>query len=595
MNPHDKIKSRASFKRRDILKSAGIGLVAGSPLIAGPALARNEVDQPLDWDREADVVCVGSGAAAMAAAVVAREKGADVLLVEKMPMTGGTTRRSGGIAWIPNNRFLRDRGVMDEKAACLRYMARYAAPRDYNPDADHYGLPELEYRRLEALYDYGYQMVDDFERLKALRFQEFTMWGLGELSPDYADGLPENQVRRGRAIETAAPEGVESGISQGGANMVTHLQHWLTDHDVPILLRHRVRQIVQQDGRAVGIEAEGPDGTVRIRARRGIVFGTGGFAHNPDLISTQSHPIYGACAATSSTGDFIPIAARAGARMGGLDLAWRTQIMLEDALRNRSIPWAVFVLPGDSMVMVNKYGRRVVNESSGYDERTTVHFAFDLVKREYPNRYLFWLFDQRTLDQYGGAYPIPGDVRENPNLITGRDADELAAKIDARLEAIAEQYGKRESLDPDFAGRLHETIRTFNGYAEAGKDPDFNRGGQDFDKVWNRAYSAMRENPTAVENPYPNPCMHPISEQGPYYAFILAPGVLDTCAGPETNERAQVLDFQGMPIPGLFAAGNCIASPTIDAYFGAGSTLGAALTYGYIAGLNIMEDQKAEA
>lgn len=590
-----KIKSDTPLKRRDILKSAGIGLVAGGSLISTAGIAAGDTGQTLSWDREVDVICVGTGAAALSAAVVARQKGANVLLVEKMPMTGGTTRRSGGIAWIPNNKFLRKRGIVDEKDACIRYMARHAAPGQYSPDAKYYGLPELDYRRLEALYDHGAKMVDDFDRMKALRFQEFTMWGLGELSPDYADGLPENKVRRGRAIETAAADGNDTGISQGGASMVAQLQSWLTKNDVPILLRHRVRKILKQDQRVIGIEVESPEGVIRIKARRGLVFGTGGFAHNVDLVSNQRYPIYGACAATSSTGDFIEIASQAGARIGALDTAWRTQVMLEDALKNRSIPWAVFVLPGDSMIMVNKYGRRVVNESLGYDERTTVHFDFDLVKREYPNRYLFWLFDQRTLDSYGGAYPIPGDVREQPNLISGKSADELAANIRTRLRSIAERYGKADELAPDFASRLKETIRIFNGYARTGKDLDFNRGDQDFDKVWNRAYSAMRENPTKVENPYPNPCMHPLSEDGPYHAFILAPGALDTCAGPKVNEKAEVLDYDDQPIAGLYAAGNCIASPTQDAYFGAGSTLGAALTYGYIAGHSIMAQKEAKA
>jgi len=581
--------------RRDIIKSAGAGLLVGSSLAGASASAALKNRTDLSWDREVDVICVGSGAAAMSAAVVARQQGANVLLVEKMPLTGGTTRKSGGIAWIPNNRFLRDRGVVDEKDACLRYMARHAAPRYYNPDAVYYGLPERDYRRLEALYDNGAKMVDDFERIKALRFREFTMWGLDELSPDYADGLPENKVKRGRAIETAAVDGNETGISQGGTSMVLQLQSWLTQNGAPILLRHKVREIIKQGGRAVGIEVESPEGLLRFKACRGILFGTGGFAHNQNLISNQRYPIYGACAATSSSGDFIGISAKAGAQLGDLDTAWRTQVILDDALRNRSIPWCVFVLPGDSMIMVNKYGRRVVNESLGYDERTHAHFEYDLVKREYPNRYLFWLFDQRTLDNYGGAYPIPGDIRETPNLISGGNSKELGEKIDARLQSLADEHGIKEALGQDFAERLQETIRTFNGYARSGKDPEFNRGEQEFDKVWNRAYSSMRENPTEVENPYPNPCMHPISEEGPYYALILAPGALDTCAGPETNEKAQVLDYDNTPIPGLYAAGNCIASPTRDAYFGAGSTLGAALTFGYIAGHTLMAAKEGQS
>lgn len=578
--------------RRGVLKTAGLFL--GGSLAGKPSIAADNSGADRNWSMEVDVICVGSGAAAMSAAVVARQQGADVVLVEKMPLSGGTTRKSGGVVWIPNNRFLRDRGVVDKKDACLRYMARHSAPRHYTPDADYYGLPERDFKRLEALYDNGTKMVDEFDRIKALRFREFTMWSLGELSPDYADGLPENEVKRGRAIETAAVDGNETGISQGGTSMVMQLQSWLTNNGVSILLRHKVSQIILQDGRAVGLEVESPDGPMNLKARKGIIFGSGGFAHNENLLANQPYPIYGTCASTSSTGDFIGISAKAGAQLGDLDTAWRAQVILEDALRNRSIPWCVFVLPGDSMIMVNKYGKRVVNESLGYDERTHAHFEYDLVKREYPNRYLFWIFDQRTFDRYGGAYPIPKDIRETPNLISGRNARELGDNISARLQDIADKYGIREQLDKGFFRQLQETVRTFNAYAEAGEDPDFNRGAQEFDKVWNRAYSDMRENPGKVENPFPNPCMHPLSEEGPYYALILAPGALDTCAGPETNEKAQVLDYNNTPIPGLYAAGNCIASPTREAYFGAGSTLGAALTFGYIAGHTVMAESAVE-
>jgi 3-oxosteroid 1-dehydrogenase len=77
--------------------------------------------------------------------------------------------------------------------------------------------------------------------------------------------------------------------------------------------------------------------------------------------------------------------------------------------------------------------------------------------------------------------------------------------------------------------------------------------------------------------------MYPLSPTGPYYCVILGPGALDTKGGPITDEYARVLGVDGEPIPGLFGAGNCIASPAGQAYWGPGGTIGPAITFGYIA------------
>ena len=350
-----------------------------------------------------------------------------------------------------------------------------------------------------------------------------------------------------------------------------------------------MQRLVKSGDRVIGVEAQSGDKVVRIKARRGVVFGTGGYAHNTELIGLHQTALYGSCAASGSTGDFIPIAQQAGARMGTLHTAWRTQVLIEEALENRTLGFAAFVLPGDSMIVVNKYGKRVCNEKRDYNDRTMIHFLFDSTREEFPNHLLFLITDARSLDAFGGAFPFPRDKRESRFLIEGATIEELSANIAKRLEAIAPKTGG-EKLTPEFAATTKASIERFNGYADNGRDPEFDRGLHDYDREWHLLFSARREGTQYPVNPKPNITMHPFTKTGPYYAFILAAGALDTNGGPQINEKAQVLAHDGTPMPGLYGAGNCIASPSRAAYYGAGGTIGLALTYGYIAGMNVAAD-----
>ena len=374
-------------------------------------------------------------------------------MVEKMPLLGGTTAKSGGVTWIPNNPILRASGLVDRKEDCLQYLARYAYPQLYSSAAPLLGLPEPQYRLLEAFYDNGSRMLDNMQRLDAVHFKEFRLFQVDRPAPDYADHLPENKVPSGRSLEPS----VGSGSSQGGGSLAAQLEAWLRARNVQILTEHRVQRLIKSGERVIGVEAQSGGKVVRIKARRGVVFGTGGYAHNTELIGLHQTALYGSCAASGSTGDFIPIAQEAGARMGGLHTAWRTQVLIEEALENRMLGFAAFVLPGDSMIVVNKYGKRVVNEKRDYNDRTMTHFVFDGTREEFPNHLLYLITDARSLDAFGGAFPFPRDKRESRFLIEGatdrradgeyrqaahRDCDE-----DRRRKARAGVCGDDEGLD----------------------------------------------------------------------------------------------------------------------------------------------------
>ncbi len=572
--------------RRAVIAGVGTAGVAGMLPIAAPAA------EAVTWTHSADIVCVGSGAAALSAAITALGNGDSVIVVEKMPILGGTTTKSGGVAWIPNNFLLREKGIADPKAECMRYMARFSDPERYQPNSPTLGLGADSYALIEAFYDNAAPAVDRLRALGAYRACAFTVasWlanpevaQLVQSSPDYFDHDPDNKVSSGRMLGAQR----EDGGAGTGSELIAQFEDFLTGKNVPILRSHKVeRLILDKGGRVIGVAATHEGKTVTVKAKKAVIFGTGGYAHNPEFVRLyQQCNIYGSCASSASQGDFIRIGGQVGAKLGHLGGAWRTQVVVEEALLGKPLAVCAFVLPGDSKLLVNKYGRRVVNEARDYNDRTRVHFTYNPTQEEFPNHFLFMVFDQRTLDLFGGDYPLPAKGTPSPYVISGDTLAALSANIGARLTQIAAKSGNL-ALAPDFSDALAKTVDQFNLIAKSGKDPDFHRGDQAYDREWFYLFSTPTDFANWQKDHLPNHTMYPLSANGPYHAIILAAGALDTNGGPVINAKGQVVGYDGRPIAGLYGAGNCIASPTRDGYYGGGGTIGPALTFGYIAATN---------
>jgi succinate dehydrogenase/fumarate reductase flavoprotein subunit len=575
------------LSRREVL--AGTAAAAASLTVLSPAAA--QADEEIHWDYDTDILVVGTGAAGSAAAVTANQNGDKVLVIEKAPIKGGTAAKSAGVLWIPNNFALKARGIDDRKDDCLRYMARFSWPQYFDPTDPTLGIDEDSYQLLEAFYDHSSEAIDTLRANGDLQVAEWRMFALDRPAIDYLDQVPENKVPAGRALGPLKSDGT-MGL---GADLMAQLHAALERRKVDVLTQHRATRILlNPDGRAIGLECDANGKKVFIRARKAIIFGTGGYAHNVEFVETyQKMSLYGACAMPWSTGDLISMASAAGARMGDLSTAWRSQIVLNEALQARTLAAGVFFPPGDSMVQVNRYGKRAVDENRNYNDRTTVHSYYDASQAEFPNLLMFMVYDQRTAEAFAGDYPLPATPVGAPHVLTGATLEELAATIDARLKEIAAQTGGF-SLAAAFASNLQETIKRFNGFATTGVDEEFRRGAAAYDNEWHLVFSPMRTDTKWPANPGPTVTMHPFLDTGPYYAIILAAGALDTSGGPAIDARARLLDTANQPIPGLYGAGNCIASPTSEAYYGAGHTLGLATTFGFIAANNAHLESRDE-
>ncbi len=564
-------------------------------------------------DLIADVVVVGSGAAGCTAALRAAAAGNDVLVLEAAAQVGGTTARSSGGYWVPNNSLMRARGINDPRDDALRYMARLSFPDRYDPASSTLGLDRRDLDMLEVYFDRAAEAID---WLTAQRYvSTIEMVGFtgqsGDFPPYYE--MPDlDRAPYGRHLGAAYDqEGVDAaagaavrgqgglpptvGMQGDGAELTRQFASAMRRVGVRVRCEHRVTGLLTADAHdaVVGVSAMTPAGEVKITARKGVVFASGGFSVNGELCDRVLRgPIYGTGAAPTCVGDFVGIAESLGAELGNLENAWWCQVPLEAALEHRVLNWLMFVPWGDSMVIVNREGRRVVNEKSLYNDRGPAHFIGG-AEQGWPNRVLLMIFDEgvaQSETDWVTRWPIPmpdgelslraAGVDERALVISGQTFAELADNIQARLATLADRTDGF-ALAPGFVAGLRETIERFSSYAVAGSDPDFHRGEPRVQKEMN--------GPARPGN-HRNPTMFPFADAGPYHCILLGAGTLETKGGPRIDPCARVLRPDGTPIPRLYGAGNCVANPTAEAYWSGGATLGTAMTLGYIAGEQVAEE-----
>jgi 3-oxosteroid 1-dehydrogenase len=519
---------------------------------------------------EHDVVVVGAGAIGLTAALVAADAGADVVVLEKARYLGGTSAVSGGMFWVPCNRRMTEMGLADTRDDALRYLRAVTAGRTAEDV-------------LAALVDRGTEMLEFLERRaglvmapmdnfpdyhpewdgahpggRSLDPELYDIAALGELAaslrPDLRLPFTMREYEQWRIFPrfpvAELHQRAERGLVARGRALVAPLIKACADAGVTLVTECGAERLVVEDDRVQGVWTGG----TRIGARA-VVLACGGFEWSPEMVDNfLAGPVHGSCSPPHNTGDGIRMAAKAGAKLGSMREAWWGPMVLVPGDETDGAQTATllrFERTGPHTMIVNRNGRRFVNEAHNYNDMTKAFHLFDPGAYGFANLPAYLIFDQQHLESYGflshrAGEPTPPWIRTAPTLA------ELAAE-----------------LEIDAAG-LAVTVRRFNEGARAGVDPDFRRGSSAYDRYWG--------DPDAA-----HPALGPV-ETAPFYAVEVVSGVIGTKGGIVTDGDGRALDAFGDPIAGLYAAGNTTAHPMGPGYPGAGATLGPGSTMAYAAG-----------
>ncbi|MBC8639777.1 FAD-dependent oxidoreductase [Caballeronia sp. EK] len=552
--------------RRNFIKAASAGTAAAAfGAVSLTARAASETR----FDAEYDVVVCGGGGGGLPCALFSRWLGNRVVILEKAGSVGGTAAKAAFWYWVPNNEPMRRAGIADPKADYMRYVARLSRPEQYDPSLPKLGLSDWEYEMCEAIYDSASPAAELLASKGALPYRHEAA------VPDYWAELPEDKAPRGRVL---FPKDGLPSMSDGGRVAIRTMSAAARRDGIDIKTGYRVQKVlVDESGAVIGVESLTEEGELfRVRAKKAVVFATGGFTHDPELRKNFLHgAVYGGCAAPTNEGDFVRISSALDVQLRNMNYSWMAPISLDKAIAKDGSLSGIFTPTGDSMLYVNKYGKRVVNEKLAYNEVCATFSEWDGAKGEYPNLTLISIWDQQAQDHCAsddyGSLIVPKGSNDR-HVLRGNTLAELAGAIRERMAKYRSALGNAD-LSDDFVRNLDATIKRFNGFAKTGVDQDFHRGERIVEKLFNGTVSKKADQK--------NETMYPLSAKGPYYAALIVAGNLDTKGGPKTNSHGQVLDTRGEPIKGLYGVGNCVASASARAYWAGGGTLGPILAFAY--------------
>jgi 3-oxosteroid 1-dehydrogenase len=536
-----------------------------------------------------DFIVVGSGAGSMCAALVLRAAGKSVLILEKTELVGGTTATSGGVMWIPNNRFMKSAGVADSEQSAKDYLDAVVG--------DHPDTPGTSRERRSAFIEQAPRMID-FLVEQGIRLRRLPSWPdhykapgastsravvselfdinqLGEWKRKMRPGflpLPANldeamllpKMKQSWAGKKALAKVIGRAIQDkltgkdrvtAGQALQAQMFNAALKAGVELRVNSQVKQIVVEAGRVSGVITAKDGQDIRIDSRLGVLINAGGFAQNQQMRdryvpgTSNSWSLVPDC----DTGEMIEEGARIGAALAQMDLRVGYQVALPPGERKVKA-----TMQGDMSkphaLVVDQSGVRYMKESGA-----TVDFCRGMFERNrtVPAIPSWMVIDSQYLPKYMLAGTLAGSKKpeswfETKFLRTGETLDALAAEC---------------GMDP---AKLRASIERFNGFARQGRDDDFGRGESPYDQ-W-----------LGDELHRPSPSLGTL-EKGPFFAIQIFPGDVSTFGGLVTDSRARVQRPDGTVIPGLYATGTSSASMMGAVEAGGGGSIGPAFTWAYIA------------
>ena len=531
MKKNERMKDDLS--RREFVKTTTVGF--GTALLAGTAVKAAEMrpagegaQTPRRWDKAADVVVVGAGATGLAAAVEAAENGASVMVVEQNYDIGGHAIESGGHVALGGGTSLQKKyGIEDS--------------------------PDRMFSDLIAWHDYRFsdrEIVRAYCHWSPATFEWLCAHAVAfpDESPVGADGGPPT-VKRAQGLVWTAGVSTVAPTGANGTALMRPLEASARKLGVQILLRHSMTSIVREShssGRVLGITAAHEGNTVNIRARKGVIIGTGGHTSNVnfrrifDPRLTEEYQVVGEPYSRQS-GDGEIAAMQIGASLWGaasqtVETMARSHIfekpsvignqygypqgggLRSEDLKNSPIfhlmrALGLLVKDHQDVVHVNQVGRRFVNEmAAGFDWWNP---CLELNGGKGEGGGPIWaIFDAEGAKREGWVCQPPF-VDPAGWFFSASTLAELAGRIVSKYQKQAMP-----------ASALEATVARYNSFVDAGKDADFGKPAPQY----------------KIQTP-------------PFYAAWSTPCLHDCLSGLRINAKAQVVDLYGRVIPGLYCGG----------------------------------------